>query len=219
MEEKVTAIQNFPLPSTRKQLHEFLGLVNFYHRFVKNCAAIVQPLNKLLTNSAGAETTALQWNDQATMAFANIKQALSEATLLFHPKQEAPTSIMIDASSCAVGAVLQQYINNQWCPVAYFSKKLKPSEAKYSTFDRELLAVYLAIKHFRHFIEGCQFKVFTDHKPLTYSLSAHSDRYTPRQVCRLDYNSQFTTDIQHISGHNNPVADALSRIELHSLQS
>ena len=219
MEEKVTAIQNFPLPSTRKQLREFLGLVNFYHRFVKNCAALVQPLNKLLTNSAGAETTALQWNDQATTAFANIKQALSEATLLFHPKQEAPTSIITDASSCAVGAVLQQYINNQWCPVAYFSKKLKPSEAKYSTFNRELLAVYLAIKHFRHFIEGRQFKVFTDHKPLTYSLSTHSDRYTPRQVCHLDYISQFTTDIQHISGHNNPVADALSRIELNAITS
>ena len=126
---------------------------------------------------------------------------------------------MIDASSCAVGAVLQQYINNQWCPVAYFSKNLKPSEAKYSTFDRELLAVYLAIKHFRHFIEGRQFKVFTDHKPLTYSLSTHSDHYTPRQVHHLDYISQFTTDIQHISGHNNPVADALSRIELNAINS
>ena len=126
---------------------------------------------------------------------------------------------MTDASSCAVGAVLQQYINNQWCPVAYFSKKLKPSEVKYSTFDRELLAVYLAIKHFCHFIKGRQFKVFTDHKPLTYSLSTHSDCYTPRQVRHLDYISQFTTDIQHISGHNNLVADALSRIELNAITS
>ena len=79
--------------------------------------------------------------------------------------------------------------------------------------------MYLAIKHFRHFIEGRQFKVFTDHKPLTYSLSTHSDRYTPRQVRHLDYISQFTTDIQHISGHNNPVADALSRIELNAITS
>ena len=126
---------------------------------------------------------------------------------------------MTDASSCAVGAVLQQYIENQWCPIAYFSKKLKPSEVKYSTFVRELLAVYLAIKHFHHFVEGRQFKVLTDHKPLTFSLSSHSDRYTPRQVRHLDYISQFTTDIQHISGQDNPVVDALSRIELNVMTS
>ena len=91
------------------------------------------------------------------MAFENIKQALSKITLLFHPKQDAPTSIMTDASSYAVGAVLQQYIDGQWCPIAFFFKKLNPAEIKYSTFYRELLTMYLAIKHFRHFIEGWQF--------------------------------------------------------------
>ena len=151
------------------------------------------------------------------MAFENIKQALSKITLLFHSKQDAPTSIMTDASSCAVGAVLQQYIDSQWCPIAYFSKKLKPAEIKYSTFDREILAVYLAIKHFRHCIEGRQFKVFTDHKPLIFSLASHSDHYTPRQIHHLDYISQFTTDIQYISGSSNPVADALSCIELSAI--
>ena len=84
-----------------------------------------------------------------------------------------------------------------------------PAEIKYSTFDRELLAVYLAIKHFRHFIEGRQFKVFTDHKPLTFSLASHSNHYTPRQIRHLDYISQFTTDIQYIIGSSNPVADAI----------
>ena len=77
--------------------------------------------------------------------------------------------------------------------------------------------MYLAIKHFCHFIEGRQFSVFTDHKPLTFSLSTHSDRYTPRQIRHLDYISQFTTEIHHISGQSNPVADALSRIELNAI--
>ena len=70
---------------------------------------------------------------------------------------------MTDASDVAVGAVLQQLIDNQWCPVAFFSTKLKPAETRYSTFDRELLAIYLGIKHFRHFVEGRQFHVLTDH--------------------------------------------------------
>ena len=70
----------------------------------------------------------LQWNDQATTAFSDIKQAL--ATLLFHPKQDTPTSIMTDDSDYTVGAVLQQYVDQQWCPIPYFSKKLKHSETK-----------------------------------------------------------------------------------------
>ena len=66
---------------------------------------------------------------------------------------------MADASDVAVGAVLQQYIDDRWCPVAFFSTKLKPAETRYSTYDRELLAIYLAIKHFRHFVEGRKFHV------------------------------------------------------------
>ena len=97
------------------------------------------------------------------------------------------------------------------------SRQLQPSEKTYSTFDRELLAVYLAIKHFHHFVEGREFAVFTDHKPLTVSLSSNSDRYTPHQICHMDYISQFTTNIQHVSGNDNPVADALSRVGVNTL--
>jgi len=125
---------------------------------------------------------------------------------------------MTDASDSAVGAVLQQLINSQWCPIAFFSKKLQPAETRYSTFDRELLAIYLAIKHFLHFIEGRTFHVITDHKPLTFTLSSHSDKYTPRQIRHLDYISQFTNDIRHVKGTDNVVADALSRVETNSLQ-
>ena len=124
---------------------------------------------------------------------------------------------MTDASDHAVGAVLQLYVDQQWCPIAYFSKKLKPSETKYSTYGRELFAIYLAIKYFRHFIEGRTFKVFTDHKPLTYSLSSTSDCYAPRQVHHLDYISQFTINIIHIKGSGNPVADALSCMETNAV--
>ena len=199
-----------------QKIARILGLLNFYYRFVNNCACIIKLLNDL-SSTVKNDTQKLQWSDQAAVAFTNIKQALVSATLLFHPKQDAPTSIMMDASDYAVGAVLQKYVDQQWCPIAYFSKKLKPSESKYSTYDRELLAVYLAIKHFQHFIEGRTFTVFTDHKPLTYSLSSTSDRYTPRQVRHLDYISQFTTNIAHITGSENPVADALSRMETNAV--
>lgn len=72
-------------------------------------------------------------------------------------------------------------------PTAYFSKKLKPAKIRYSNFDRKLLTVYLAIKHFCHLVEGHHLNILTDHKPLTHSLSSQSDQYTPRQVRHLDY--------------------------------
>ena len=126
---------------------------------------------------------------------------------------------MSDESDKAVGAVLQQQIDDEWRPLSYFSKKLRPAETRYGTFDRELLAVYLSIKHFRHLVEGREVHVVTDHKPLTFALATSPDKYTPRQIRHLDYMyiAQFTSDIRHIAGLNNPVANALSRNAVNTL--
>ena len=211
LEDKVQIIRNFPQPASQRKLREFLGLVNFYRRFLPDCARVLQPLTQLLSNCKSS-TKSIAWSKDAEMAFTCIKEMLAQATLLVHPKPEAPTNIMTDASDMAVGAVLQQHIKGEWHPIAYFSKILKPAESRYSAFDRELLAVYLAIKHFRHFLEGRSFQVLTDHKPLTYALSSRPEQHSPRQVRHLDYISQFTSDIRHVKGIDNPVADALSRI-------
>ena len=128
-------------------------------------------------------------------------------------------SLMTDASDSAVGAVLQQYTDSTWHTILFSSRKMTPVETRYSTFDRELLAVYLAIKHFRHFLEGRPFHVLTDHKPLTFALNTQSDRYSPHQAQHLDYFSQCTSNIRHVHGLDNVVADALSRIETNALLS
>ena len=133
---------------------------------------------------------------------------------LSYPKPDAPTYLMTNAFDKAVGAVLQQHINGAWHPISFFSRKMIPAETWYSTFNRELLAVYLSIKHFRHFVEGRSFHVLTDHKPLTYALNSRSDRHSPRQARQLDYISQFTSSIRHLQGINNVV---LSRIETNAL--
>ena len=106
----------------------------------------------------------------------------------------------------------KQYVN--WHPISFFSRKMTPAETWYSTFDRELLAVYLAIKHFHHFLEGRHFHVLTDHKPLTFALNTHSDCHSPCQACQLDYISQFTSTIHHVYGLDNVVADALPILRL-----
>ena len=213
LEEKVRTLQIFPRSSTRRKLREFLGLVNFYHRFLPGCARILHPLNELLSNT----NEELHWDDDAIAAFSEIKDTLAQAALLTHPKPGAPLCLVTDASDKAVGAILQQRLDGIWQPISFFSKKLKPAETRYSAFDRELLAVYLAIKHFRHLVEGQQFYVLTDHKPLVYALSSRSDRASPRQVRHLDYILQFTSDIRHIRGVDNTVADALSRVDVATL--
>ena len=212
MAAKVADIREFPQPESQRQLRKFLGMVIFYHRFIPHCAHTLAPLHDL-ANASRTRNAPLAWCDVSLSAFNDIKSSLADATLLVHPDTNAPTSVAVDASSLALGAVLQQYQNGQWCPLAFFSRKLSAPERNYSTFGRELLAIYSAVKHFRYFLEGRVFTVYTDHKPLCYSLATSSSRHSPREIRHLAFISEFTTDIQHISGVDNPVADALSRVD------
>ena len=209
--EKVEALHNFPRPSSQHKLREFLGLINFYNRFIPNLASLLSPIYVYLGKDY-KNIKEIEWSDDAIAAFETVKAALAKATLLVHPVPDAPLSIATDASDNAVGAVLQQWVGSTWQPLAFFSKKLQSAERKYSTFDRELLGIYLAIKHFRQFVEGRQFHIFTDHKPLTFLPSFRSNRHSPRQTRQLDYILQFTSDIRHVRGADNAVADALSRV-------
>ena len=147
LDDKVQAGRDFPRPKSQRKLCEFLGLINFYHQFLNHGAAILKPLNDLLAAPLG-RSKELVWTDDALRAFTAAKEALANITLFSHPVLKAPTSIMYDASDVAIGAVLPQFVENKWHPIAYLSKKLKPAETHYSTFDRELLAVHLSIKHF-----------------------------------------------------------------------
>ena len=90
------------------------------------------------------------------------------------------TYITVHASNKAVGGQLGQFLNGEWYPIAFFSRKLSTAETKYSTFDHELLAIYLAFKHFHHYVEGRAFSIFTDHKPLTFAFA--STERSPRQI-------------------------------------
>ena len=191
LEAKVKAIQELPPPNSLRKLREFLGLTNFYRRFMPHCADILQPLTDLLSSKAKDKVIDLSESELA--AFDKATSALADATLLVHPQAGAPLSIMVDASNVAVGGVLQQNVDGVMQPISFFSKRLQPAETRYSTFGRELLAIYLAIKHFRHALEGRDFHIFTDHKPLTHAFKAKPDRYSPREIRHLDYISQFST--------------------------
>lgn len=104
-----------------------------------------------------------------------------------------------------------QLIDNTPQPLAFFSRKLSLTECKYSTYDRELLAIYMSIKQFRHMLEGSDFTILTDHKPITYAFTQQPNKCSPRQYRQLNFISQFTTHIHYIKGEDNITADTLSK--------
>lgn len=210
--DRVTDILQYQKPTTAKGLRQFLGMINFYRRFIPNASNTLANINDLLTPNLKGKAS-ISWTTETTQAFEHCKEQLAKATLLAHPHDDAPLSLVTDASDTAVGATLQQLVNKEWQPLAFFSKKLTSTEKKYGAYDRELLAIYLAVKNFRHMIEGRTFTIFTDHKPITYAFQQKPEKCSPRQFRHLDYISQFTTDIRHVPGKQNVVADALSRVE------
>ena len=176
------------------------------------------PLNQLLTAANEGHTRLspksnfdFKWNESADFAFIKSKQILANATLLVHPDHSVPLNITWDAGDFAVGGILQQYIDNVWQPLSFFSKILTPAETRYSAFDRELLAVYATIRHFRHNLEGRYFFVNTDHKPLPFVMTSVTERPSLRQTRQLAFIAEFITDIRYVIGETNFVADALSR--------
>ncbi|ROT72055.1 hypothetical protein C7M84_009592 [Penaeus vannamei] len=213
-QEKVTAIRKFPKPAMEKQLRKFLGMFNFYRRFVPKCAQLLKPLHALITPNRASRNTKIKWTPPTNEAFEACKEALASATLLNHPLPEAPLNIAVDASDTAIGVVLQQRQGKQWQPLAFFSQTLSPRQSRYSAFGRELLAAYSAVRHFQPYMEAKEFHILTDHKPLTFALHSRTRRQSPREERHLDYISQFTTDIRHIQGADNESADALSRVTI-----
>jgi len=203
----VEAIQQFPAPTDVKALQRFLGMVNFFRRFIPRAAHVLRPL----TDTLAGNPRTLQWTDELQQAFSQTKRALARAVTLVHPAPDAEVSLAVDASATHVGGVLQQRAGSAWRPLSFFSKKLSSTEQKYSAFDRELLAAYSAIRHFRFALEGRPFQLHTDHKPLVTALSRVSPPWSARQQRQLSYIAEFTSDLLHVPGVYNHVADALSR--------
>ena len=145
--EKVEAILEYPKPSTVADLHRFLGMINFFRRSIPHAAAIQAPLYEYMHNTKKNDQTPMAWTPEAEQAFEQCKTSLAKATLLSHPSTEAETRLVTDASDFAMGASLEQYIDNISKSLAFFSRKFSSSQRNYSAYDRELTAIYESIKY------------------------------------------------------------------------
>lgn len=152
------------------------------------------------------------WNPGCEKAFNDLKKALSTPPVLIFPNFNETFIVTTDASDFAVGAVISQGNIPYDKPIHYFSRTLSETQTRYSTIEKELLAIVWAIENFRHYLYGRQFLIVTDHKPLTFLLSSKNinNRLHRWKLILMEYNFE----IVHKEGALNVVADALSRIEV-----
>jgi cleavage and polyadenylation specificity factor subunit 1 len=130
LEERVAHLQDSPLPKTASQLRRFLGMLNFYRRFLPQAAAARPPLHDVLSGPRVNDSHPIIWTPDFHRACEECKASLSRATLLAHPDPSAPHALVTDASNSVMGAVLQQRVDRAWQALAFFLKKLNPAQQK-----------------------------------------------------------------------------------------
>ena len=200
-------IENYPRPKTPKQIQKFVGLINYYRKFIKDFSTLASPLTRLTKKKVPFE-----WSEECEVAFKTMKQCLINPPILVYPDYNKKFKITTDASNVGLGAILSQEDDEGLDRViAYASRKLKPAEVNYSTTEQELLAIIYATEKFRPYIFGRNFELVTDHRPLTHlSTSVSKSERLTRWKLSL---SEYSFDITYKPGKDNVNADVLSRVD------
>ena len=209
--EKVSAIKDWPIPKDVTGVRSFLGFTGFYRKFVENYSKVSTPISDLTKTVTGQKI--FQWTPEAQTAFEILKTKLLSAPLLIIPDPTKPYVVTTDSSGFALGAVLSQDHGQGLQPISYMSKKMLAAELNYPIHEKELLAIIVALKTWRHYLHGSQFviRVLTDHKSIVHLLT--QPKLSDRQARWVEFLSEFgnTLTIEYQKGTQNVVADALSR--------
>ena len=201
--KKVEAVKNWPVPLTVHQLRAFLGLVNYFSKFIDKHARMARPLTELLKKGVPFDMQ----TPERLEAFKDLKSALTEAPLLTIADMSKPFKLICDASRYDISGILLQ----EGKPVAYESRTLKPAESNYPTHDREMLAAIHCLRIWRCYLDGSKFQLHTDHKPLL--LFEDQPQLNSRQVRWMQFLALFDFEWHYTKGKENP-ADFLTRMPL-----
>ncbi|KAF1331550.1 Retroelement pol polyprotein, partial [Globisporangium splendens] len=201
---KTEAISKYPTPNSRKTLLSFLGLAGYYRRFICDFAKIASPLRELTK-----QDVMWKWGNNEEQAFRALKLALQQAPTLKLPDFSQKFIVTTDASGYCMGGVLSQKFQDGEHPIAFYSKKFGPYEAKWPAHEKELLAIKTALEKWRPYLHGRPFDVYTDNSACSWML--HHPKVSPKMARFLTFFSQFEFVLHHVRGTSNVVADGLSR--------
>lgn len=204
--EKTRPIIEYERPNTITKLRRFLGMVNYYRRFISDFSEITAALTDLLKT----KSKVVKWTDEAEKSFCAIKERLVSAPILGSPDFTREFTIQTDASDVAVAGVLTQQQEDGERVISYYAHKLTTPQRNYHAAEKEALAALLAIDHFRGYIEGYHFKLITDSSALTHILNTKWKVGSRCSRWSLDL-QQFDMSVVHRKGKENVVPDALSR--------
>ena len=207
-ESKVRAIRDAPTPTNVTELKSFLGLINYYHKFLPDLATLVAPLHQLLRKD-----TKWMWTERQEEAFKKAKSLLHSDSLLVHYDEAKPLIVACDASSYGLGAILSHRMDDgSELPVAFASRTLSSAEKRYSQLEKEALAIIFAVRKFLDHIYGRRFILYSDHKPLQYLLSEMKQipQLASSRIQRWAITlSAYNYSIKHKPGKQLSHADAL----------
>ena len=205
--DRIQTILNWPVPKSPKELRSFLGLTNFYRRFVHNYADIAAPLTDLTSSKV-----TFTWSPQHQKAFETLRQALVSPPILDYPTHDDHFVLTTDASDVGLGAILSTL---RGIVVEYASRSLNSTERKYSTTEKECLAIVWAVRKFRHFLLGAPFTLETDHKPLEWLESAKISHARSQRLERWSLELRaYDFKVVHRPGKDNCHVDSLSRLPI-----
>lgn len=202
--DKIKEIQDWKLPTSEKQIKQFLGLLGYYRKFIQDYAKLTKPMTKYLKKDMEFKNT----DPQFIEAFEKCKKILIADPILRYPDFTMPFILTTDASNYALGAVLSQIHDSKDHPIAFASRTLNKHEINYSTTEKEALAIMWAVEKFKPYLYGNKFTLITDHKPLTFIKNSVKNQKIIRW--RLDLEN-YDYDVVYKTGKTNVVADALSR--------
>eukprot|EP00052_Salpingoeca_macrocollata_P026217 m.242785 g.242785 ORF g.242785 m.242785 type:complete len:446 (-) comp22544_c1_seq16:697-2034(-) len=202
---KIKAIQNWKEPKTCTDVRAFVGLVKFLCRHIRNAAIITTELD----NCAKDTKKPLVWGPRERACFERVKRAVENLPALLIPDPNKPYDVHTDASKVGIGAMLMQ----EGQLVAFFSRKLKENERNYEQYEREFLAVYEALLHWRIYLLGNSIRIHTDNQALTYIMKQKERKQ--RHMKWISFLNEFgNITMHHVEGKNNEGPDALSRVDL-----
>ncbi|XP_043944941.1 uncharacterized protein K02A2.6-like [Protopterus annectens] len=211
--DKVKAIQEAPAPTNVTELKAYLGLLNYYNRFLPNLSTLLAPLHKLLRKE-----TLWTWQEEQDKAFEQSKELMQSSEVLVHYDSRKDLILSCDASPYGLGAVLAHRMpDGQERPIGFMSRTLTPAESNYSQLDKEGLAVMFGIKRFHKYLYGRKFTVCTDHKPLLSlfnEMKAVPQMVSPRIQRWAVTLRAYEYEIVYKPGKHHSNADALSRLPL-----